>query len=202
MLNLEGPHIEKDALMDYGIDKILTDYSLTECREFNPELISIDKAVREMCRQNRCGQYGKNYTCPPHTKEIDAWSKEICSFSHGIIFTKAYPREDSFDIESIMEGGMAFNKTVIKMREDLIHIFQDKKILFLGAGPCVVCKRCACLDNEPCRFPDRAVTSVEACGIEVIRLCRDLGVRYNNGEKSVTYIGLILNTNKKGDVLK
>ena len=31
--------------------------------------IKFDDVFREMCRQNVCGRYGKNYKCPPHIGE-------------------------------------------------------------------------------------------------------------------------------------
>lgn len=42
------------------------------------------------------------------------------------------------------------------------------KFLPLNAGPCTFCAKCTFLDGEPCRFPDKAVFSVEACGIDVM----------------------------------
>jgi hypothetical protein len=48
------------------------------------------------------------------------------------------------------------------------------------------------MDGEPCRFPEKAISSVEACGIDVMSLSKSAGVRYNNGKNTVTYIGAVL----------
>ena len=64
--------------------------------------------------------------------------------------------------------------------------------LLLGAGPCVVCKECASNKNKPCRHPDKAFPSVEACGVDVMSLSKSVGLAYNNGKNTVTYIGAIL----------
>lgn len=174
------------------LKSLLKGYNLTEYKLFDPHEIKITISVRAMCEQNSCGQYGKNYMCPPYTKDIDDCEKEIYSFDDALLFTKAYPKKSSFDMESLMEAAIDFGKTIQKMKEDLPEKHPDKDFLFLGAGGCPVCKKCACIDNEQCRFPEKAVSSVEANGIEVIQLCRDLGLKYNNGQNTVTYMGMIL----------
>ncbi len=169
-------------------------YNFKEYKEFDPNLVKLDDRVRKMCEQNTCGQYGKNHMCPPAVKSISEWEKEIASYKCGIIFTKMYQIEDSFDMEAMFEGAADFGKTITKLRENLKSEFPDKKILILGAGTCMICPKCAYIDKEPCRFPDKAYPSVEACGIDVMRLSKSAGVQYNNGKNTVTYIGLMLYT--------
>jgi len=67
-----------------------------------------------------------------------------------------------------------------------------KKLKVLGAGGCKVCANCGILDNVPCRFPERAVSSVEAHAIDVAHLTETHGLKYINGEDTVTYVGLFL----------
>ncbi|MBR6781391.1 MAG: DUF2284 domain-containing protein, partial [Clostridia bacterium] len=61
----------------------------------------------------------------------------------------------------------------------------------MGCGSCDLCEKCTYPD-APCRFPDRALTSVEANGIQVIELAKNIGINYNNGENTVTYFSMIL----------
>ena len=175
-----------------NFDFLIKDYMLTEYKSLDPKDISIGQSVRDLCKQNSCGQYGRNYMCPPHVKSIPECKKEIHSYSNAVLFTKAYPKKNSFDFESLMKAAKDFGKTIQKMRGDFQKKYPDQKFIFLGAGGCTVCEECACIEDEPCRFPEKAFSSVEANGIEVLNLCREIGVKYNNGENSVTYMGMIL----------
>ena len=67
----------------------------------------------------------------------------------------------------------------------------DTSGLFMGAGGCRICKRCAKLDNEPCRFPEEAMSSLEAYGANVSALARSAGMKYINGVDTVTYFGAV-----------
>jgi hypothetical protein len=52
--------------------------------------------------------------------------------------------------------------------------------------------KCGYLVGEECQFPDKAVSSVEANGIDVIALVKTSGIPYNNGKNTVSYVALIL----------
>ena len=167
-------------------------YGFREHREFDPALITIDPAVRGMCKQNACGQYGKNHMCPPAIKDIDEWKKEIDVFKEAVIVTKVYNVESSFDFKSMLDGMADFQKTLLKLKKDIAVKLPEKELFLLGAGACSICEKCSLIDGEPCLFPDKAFPSLEACGIDVIKLSRDVGVNYNNGKNTVTYLGVVL----------
>ena len=62
--------------------------------------------------------------------------------------------------------------------------------LCLGAGGCRVCRQCSY--PEPCRFPDRAVSSMEGYGLFVTQVCRDAGAAYHHGDRTITYTACVL----------
>ena len=76
-----------------------------------------------------------------------------------------------------------------------MSLFEDlniTKVLHLGAGGCGVCESCAKKTNEPCRFPEKAMPSLEAYGINVSELAKASGMNYINGQNTVTYFGAVL----------
>lgn len=173
---------------DLPLDK----YGFKEHRELDPGLITIDPAVRAMCKQNTCGQYGNNHMCPPAIKDIDAWKQDIDSFKDAVIVTKVYAVQSSFDLKSMFDGMADFQKTLIRLKKGIVAQFPDREMLLLGAGACMICEKCSHRDDEPCRFPNKALPSLEACGIDVMRLSREVGVKYHNGKNTVTYLGVVL----------
>ncbi|HWR39764.1 MAG TPA: DUF2284 domain-containing protein, partial [Patescibacteria group bacterium] len=48
------------------------------------------------------------------------------------------------------------------------------------------------LDQESCKFPDEAISSVAAYGIDVITLEKVCGIPYYNSKHTVSYVGFIL----------
>jgi predicted metal-binding protein len=175
-----------------GFKLHLEKYNFREYKKFDLSLIRFDQVVRNICRQNACGQYGKNHMCPPAIKDVKEWEKEILSYKNGVIVTKVYETKNSFDMKSMFEGIVDFQKTLATLKEDLADEFSGERYLLLGAGSCFICKKCTYMDGAPCRFPEKAFPSIEACGIDVMSLSKSAGVRYNNGKNTVTYIGVVL----------
>ena len=170
----------------------LEKYNITEYKPFDVRLMRIDQEVRNLCEQNKCGQYGKNHMCPPAIKGIEEWKQEIQSFQNAVIVTKVYPTKSSFDMKGMLEGATDFGKTLSNLKQDIEEQYLEKRKMILGAGPCLLCEKCTLSDNKPCRFPDKAFPAIEACGVDVMSLSKNAGVRYNNGKNTVTYLGIIL----------
>jgi len=62
----------------------------------------------------------------------------------------------------------------------------------LSTESCAECERCAWLDGEPCRFPERMHPCVESQGINILPLIEELGVAFQYGENVVTWFSILL----------
>ena len=154
------------------------------------ENISFDTAFRDMCASNACGNYGKNYMCPPDVGEIDGLIREAKTYSHAIVYQSIGLLEDSYDFEGMMGAGQFHNDLVQNVRA--LFGKYGQKALHLGAGGCRLCPVCGKKTGEPCRFPHKALASLESYGINVSKLAAQCGMRYINGENTVTYFGAAL----------
>jgi len=54
-----------------------------------------------------------------------------------------------------------------------------------------VCPVCGKRTGEPCRHPQQAISSLEAYGVNVSLLAQAAGMRYTNGQNTVTYFGAV-----------
>lgn len=153
--------------------------------------IVTDRAFRDMCASNACGTYGKCYMCPPDLGDIDALMAEIANYGYALVYQTVSELEDSFDFEGMVEA----KKRTYPLAQSMREIFADsgiKRVLHLGAGGCGVCQTCAKQTGEPCRFPEKAMPSLEAYGVNVSALANSAGMRYINGQNTVTYFGAVL----------
>lgn len=152
--------------------------------------IVYDYHFREICMRNSCGEYGKCWMCPPDVGDVNELMKKAQSYSYGILYNSVSQLEDSFDFEGMIEAKQKFNEIALKITDVIRGL--DGDILHLGVGACGICERCAKKDNEPCRFPDRAIPSMESYGIFVAETAKKAGLKYINGKDTVTYFGIVL----------
>lgn len=160
------------------------------------EYITADKIVTDrrffdICKANQCGNYGKCWTCPPDVGNIDELIAKVKSFKGGILYQYFGDIEDSLDIEGMAEVGKVQAALVQKVNNEVVPQITSRHF-HLGAGGCRLCERCGKRDNIPCRHPDKALPSMESCGIDVYNTTKTTSLKYINGQNTVTYFGLVL----------
>lgn len=145
---------------------------------------------RDACRANSCGKYGRCWMCPPDVGEIDEMIDRAKQYQWAVVFQTVGQLEDSFDIEGMQDAAVAHNQ----LTQQVAAAWQPRlqNTLVLGAGGCQLCETCAKIDGEPCRFPDKAISSLEAYGISVQQLASLAGMKYINGTNTVTYFSCLL----------
>ena len=146
--------------------------------------IEFSEEVVAACRANYCGNYNKSWMCPPHVGTLEELKSRYTAYRYAFVFTTRHEVEDSFDIEGMFAARLVHDEV-----EDLIRPCLPENARVLGAGGCNVCKQCAY--PEPCRFPEKAKSSVEACGINVVSLAKTAKINYTNGENTVTYFSVV-----------
>lgn len=153
--------------------------------------IVLDRTFRDICATNACGMYGKCYMCPPDVGDIDELMSQVANYDYALVYQTVTELEDSFDFEGMIEA----KKKSYPLAQGFRKVFTDMSItktLHLGAGGCGVCETCAKRMNAPCRFPEKAMPSLEAYGVNVSELAKASGMKYINGQDTVTYFGAVL----------
>ena len=171
------------------IERLLKRWDIFQYQTVDPKLIPFSQAVADACRANACGRYGSCWTCPPGVGEYTVLQQKIQNYRKAVVFTCKYNLEDCFDFEGMMDGQKKTMAILHSIADTLRS--EDQNFMVLGCAGCTLCKKCTYPD-EPCRFPEKAVVSVEACGIDVVKLASRLRLNYNNGANTVTYFCVVL----------
>lgn len=155
------------------------------------EQIQFEPAFRKMCESNACGMYGRSWMCPPYVGQVEDLIGKAKQYRWALVYQTVDELEDSYDFEGMMDAGKRMNDLTQKVQNELAGEFGENA-LHLGAGGCRLCPVCAKQKDEPCRFPQKAISSLEAYGINVSELAKLAGMKYINGENTVTYFGAVL----------
>ena len=129
--------------------------------------------------------------CPPDVGEIDELMARVRRYPSALLYQSISSLEDSFDFEGMQEGGKQHAKRSIALDEALRHAGYTG-FLHLSKGGCGVCTVCAKMEGLPCRFPQKALSSLEAYGVNVSATVKSTSMKYINGVNTVTYFGLVL----------
>lgn len=161
--------------------QVVTDRAVLQAKE----------SVRKACLQNYCGKSGRCWACPPHVGEFEELAERLLAYSAEVVVQSVAPMEDSWDLEGMEAAARAHNDRMRALGARVAAHFPECEVLSLGCGGCGFCERCTCPD-EPCRYPDKALGSVEGYGLDVKALVQSVGLSYINGANTVSYVGAVL----------
>ena len=165
------------------------EHGFSQAGELNVKALVFMPEVRDMCSADLCKMYGKNWKCPPGCGSIEDAAKRAAEYSYGIIVQTIGKMEDDFDYETIQETGDKHKENFAVLAKDIRKKYPD--VLPMGAGTCTICETCSYPD-APCRFPNESISSMEAYGLWVSKVCELSNIPYNNGKQTITYTSCYL----------
>lgn len=168
--------------------KLAREIGFDEVQPLLVETLKPMAAVRDMCAADKCRAYGKNWTCPPACGSLEECEARMQSYARGILLQTVGHLRRSIDARTIMDTERRHLEYFREFSDRVREIYPDA--LCLGAGGCRVCKTCAYPD--PCRFPEKALSSMEGYGLFVTQVCRDNDLPYYHGEGTITYTACVL----------
>ena len=177
-------------MLDYKeLEKTGKECGFTHVGMLDTSTIHLLKEVRDMCSQDSCHMYGKNWCCPPGCGTLEECEKKIRKYTQGILVQTVGELEDELDGEGMMETEARHKENFDKLREELLKKYPG--MLSIGSGCCTRCKVCTYPD-APCRFPDHSFASMEAYGMLVTRICEDNNMVYYYGPGTISYTSCFL----------
>ena len=154
----------------------------------DPAKLEFSDRIRWIC-EHECPMYGKTWACPPAVGSVASCRCKCGSYGSCLMISTIVEVADISDINATLET-RGDHEAVTNAVRDLMRQ-QGVEPYVLSTEACAECERCAYLDGEPCRFPDRMHPCVESHGINVLALLDEMGLAFQYGENVVTWFSLL-----------
>lgn len=155
---------------------------------FDPRELDFSERIRWIC-QNECPMYSKSWACPPAVGEVSKCKLRCLGYEKCLMIVTMTEVSDIANIEETLSTRPEHEAITDQVQEMFAQ--QGVTPYILSTEACAVCARCAWLDGQPCRFPDKMHPCVESHGINVIPLFEALGIPFIYGENIVTWVSLL-----------
>ena len=92
-----------------------------------------------------------------------------------------------------MAEGLETRKEHEAITNQVRDLFRDQgtEPYVLSTEACAQCERCAWLDGEPCRYPDKMHPCVESHGINLVPTMEQNGLEFLMGDTIITWYSLL-----------
>ena len=154
----------------------------------DPAGLEFSRRIRLIC-ENECPMYGKTWACPPGVGEVDACKARCLSHENCLMVVTVTEVEDISDMEETLATRPGHEEITNQAAELLRQ--QGVEPYVLSTEACAICDRCAYLDGQPCRYPEKMHPCVESHGINVIPTMEENGLEFQFGGNVVTWMSLL-----------
>ncbi len=161
------------------------------CREFDRTLLVPEQRIRDYCVENRCGSYNANHMCPPRVGSLQDIAVRLNEFGQGVILQRSRPVDVANDREGATRTKLEFHHLVLKLERRLKKRGVPRVWGLIG-GNCELCQVCTAGEGKLCHHPEKARTSLEAIGVDVVGLLEKLGLDGKFHSDRITWTGCIL----------
>ena len=160
-------------------------------QEIDPGMLVPEQWVRNLCEEDKCGNYGKNYTCPPFVGALGEMRDRLANFHRGILFQYTAPVDVKGDRKRVEESKVDFHRKILQL-EGFFTRRGIKELWGMIGGSCALCGVCHARIEKPCPRPEEARPSLESVGIPIIPLLEALGLDHAFHPDQITWTGCVL----------
>ena len=151
--------------------------------------IEFNEAFRKACEENRCGNYGACYSCPPDCGTFDEMKNKVLAHKKALVFQKK--------VDLTVAGNSPKNgkKEHSQMAVQLLDKLSENGVcggLRVGASCCDCCAVCAKRTGEPCRFPEKAFSCMSAYCIDCEKLAAKCEMSFGWSKTEVSFYGMYI----------
>ena len=155
---------------------------------FDPRTLEFSSRIRWIC-EHECPMYGKSWACPPGVGSVDTCRQVCMAYDHCLLISSIVEVRDIADMDETLATRPDHEALTEQVRE--LMKAQGVDPFILSTEACTVCERCAILDGQPCRFPEKMHPCVESHGINVVDVLERRGLDFQFGANVVTWISLL-----------
>ncbi len=170
------------------LEQALNELPLLAYGYTDPKALEFTARVRHIC-QAECPMYNKTWACPPAVGSVEECREKCLSYSNCLVIATVTEVQDIANIAETLATRPGHEAITNQVRDRMAALGIQPYVLSTEA--CAICERCAWLDGEPCRYPEKMHPCVESHGINIVPVMEELGIPFISGENVVTWISLL-----------
>ena len=154
----------------------------------DPRDLEFTSRVRWVC-EHQCPRFGKTWACPPAVGTVEHCRRKCLNFENCLMIATATEVADFSDMEETLATRGPHEELTNRVRE--LFRQQNAEPYILSTESCALCDRCAWLDGQPCRYPEKMHPCLESHGINLIPTLENLGIDCQFGTNVITWFSLL-----------
>ena len=150
--------------------------------------LSFTDRVRHICKEE-CPRYNSTWACPPAVGAVSECKAKCLQYNACLLIGTITEVVG----EPSMEQSLATRPEHEALTNQVRELFREQGIepYILSTEACAACERCAYLDGQPCRLPERMHPCLESHGINIIPTLEENGLDFIFGLDVITWYSML-----------
>ena len=102
-----------------GVSGLARPLGIETCLEFEARRLVPQRRIRGFCAENKCGNYGVNYMCPPHIGSLREIKARLQAFRRGVLLRYSESLDVSHDREGVKRTKVTFHNKILQLEDFL-----------------------------------------------------------------------------------
>ena len=154
----------------------------------DPSELEFNSRIRWIC-EHECPMYGRSWACPPGVGTLEHCEGKCRGYENCLLISSIVEVADITNINETLATRPEHEALTNQVAEIMKEL--GAKPYILSTEACAECGRCAILDGQPCRYPDRMHPCVESHGINIVPVLESRGLEFQFGANVVTWVSLL-----------
>jgi predicted metal-binding protein len=178
-------------------DDIMTKYeilTLAESMGFQARFlptseVPVNAEFLKYCEENRCGNYGANYACPPDCGTPEEMYQKMLSADLALVLQSQWdiPGYGTPEVLSVRtKHTHSVRSLMVKLRQLGYDVFG------MGYGGCNLCDPCKRKEGNPCAFPELRMNCLSAYCVDAVKLADICDLPFDWNPRKLHLFGMIL----------
>ncbi len=173
------------------IREVATQLGIETCLELSPKILIPQRRIRDLCFENKCGNFGNHYMCPPRVGTLEEHKDRLKKYRNGILLQYSKPLDVNNDRGGIKKTKVDFHRKILQL-EDFLENKGMEDVWGMIGGSCGLCDQCRAGFSLSCPYPDKARMSLESIAIDVLALLDKNGLDSKFYPDRIIWTGCVL----------
>lgn len=147
---------------------------------------------RKYCEDNACGNYNRNYGCPPYCGTPQEMEDKVMKYRQAVVFQSKTPVEDVLDNSVTKKIKKKHTQMTMKTMEALREHGLIMDGMPIMAGPCNLCDTCGMPEGKPCIHEQKRFSCLSAYCVDAVALAQTCGMEMKWNGDVVSFFSLYL----------
>lgn len=147
---------------------------------------------RIFCEENDCGNYGKNYACPPYCGTPQEMEDKAKSYRRALVFQSRTEVDNLYDTEVTKFLKKEHTRMTVEAVAELKKQGLDENGIFIMCGPCSRCAQCGMPRGIPCPHEEGKYSCLSAYCIDSASLAERCGMEIEWIGNTVSFFSMYL----------